>query len=95
MTILVSSVGDTFVNILQEKTRKQIGDNDSPDSSNRIPITNCEAQLGYTRGSQQPLRELPGNEEDLKQLVQSILPQEITKLSGKLMKLARITYTFP
>lgn len=91
MTILVSSVGDSFVSILQEKTRKQVGDNDYPKSASGVPTNNDRAQICYIRrtGKEvlQPMRELPDNELALRELVQNSLPQELIKLSQKVMQL--------
>lgn len=88
MTILVSSVGDTFVNILQEQTGEQSEGKNSQGDTSETPTGPGEAHIGYLSDSRPliPERELPETEEELIHLVQKKLPQEVLMLSKKFIK---------
>lgn len=91
MTILVSSVGDTFVNVLQKETKKEIGEDTPPEDVTEVPAATGEVDLGCVHGNSRgfPAQGAePGlrTEAELADHVQNKLPQDLVMLSGKLMK---------
>lgn len=88
MTILVSSVGDTIINILQGKSGEQEEDRALQEGATEAPTVAGEVQRGTIHDNRVFLA--PGTESgvgsELAELVQNKLPQDLVMLSGKLMK---------
>lgn len=89
MTILVSSVGDTIISMLQEKTGRQAEDDRLMDGATEGHPTAREIQHTYVPGSNRVLFN-PGTQSRagtvLANLVQNKFPRDLVMLSGKLIK---------
>lgn len=90
MTILVSSVGDTIINILQEKTgRRQAEDDSFIEGASERHATLEGVQRAYVPGNNRVYlgsEAQTGTESELAELVQNKLPHDLVMLSDKIMK---------
>lgn len=89
MTILVSSVGDTIITVLQEKTGRQAEDDRFAENTSEGNPADGEVQPRYVSGNNRVLFDSgtqSGTGTELADLVQNQFRQDIVMLSGKLIK---------